>query len=248
MSHGVPCTSGVIFFASCSVSCGCSNNSTDSATYTSRDSQFWKLDVYTHIVGRVVLSGSSGGIVPGLPLPCTLARSPLAPCSMGLHPSLGLHRHVLLSLCLMLDLWSTLLHSDLTLTSHTCSDPASKSRHVLRSQDVHFARQYSAQCSCFQTSPLSLVVIVFSLKCLPLTCLPCLRFPAWSLWNLLNVWVTMFHQFWGVSAFLSLVFSHYLHISQSNYFSHQIFRLPVFHCYTFAINFIINCFDFWLIL
>lgn len=85
-----------------------------------------------------------GGIVPGLPLPCTLARSPRAPCSMGLHPSLGLHRHVLLSLCLMLDSWSTLLHSDLTLTSQTCSDPASKSRHVLRSQDVHFARQYSA--------------------------------------------------------------------------------------------------------
>ena len=40
------------------------------------------------------------------------------------------------------------------------------------------------------------------------------------------------------------VFSHYLHMAQSNYFSHQIFSLPVFHCYTFAINFIINCLDF----
>lgn len=77
---------------------------------------------------------------------------------------------------------------------------------------MHSAGQCSAQRSCSQSPPLSLAVVVSSVARLPVTCLPCLRFPAWSLWNLLDVWVTVFHQFWGVSAILSLLFSHYLHV------------------------------------
>ena len=51
---------------------------------------------------------------------------------------------------------------------------------------TYFAGQYSAPCSCFQSSPLSLVVITFNVTCLPVTCLPMFTFSCLELIELLE--------------------------------------------------------------